>query len=63
MKLISEHLANMRILPDKNLGVTLMWSFFLTAKDLIDADSRLLNSRIIFVFRESIASAIFESIS
>ena len=62
MKLISEHLAN-SILPDKNLAVTLMWSFFLMEKDLIYADSRLLNSSIIFVFRESIASAIFESIS
>lgn len=40
-----------------------MWSFFLTAKDLVEADSRLLNTSIIFVSLESTASAIFESMS
>ena len=63
MELISESLANMSILPDKNLVVTLMWWFFLAAEDLIEADSWLLNSRIIFVFLESTASAVFESIT
>ena len=62
-KLISESLANMNILPDKNLVVTLIRSLFLTAKDLIDAEWPLLNSRIIFVFLASAASAIFESMS
>ena len=63
MKLISKSLVDMSIFPDKNLVVTFIWFLSLTAKDLIDADSQLLNSRIIFVFRESTASATFESIS
>ena len=58
MKLISENLANMSILPDKNLVVTFTQSFFFTEKDLIEADSWLLNSRNILVFLESTASAI-----
>ena len=62
MKLVSESLASMSILPDKNLVVTFIWSRFLTAKDLIDPESQGQSSRIIFVFRESAASAIFESI-
>ena len=36
MKLISDSLANMSILPDKNLVVTFIRSFFFTAKDLIE---------------------------
>ena len=56
MKLISKSLANMSILPDKNLVVTFMWSFLFTAKDLVEADSQSLNSRIILVFLESTAS-------
>ena len=63
MKLISKSLANMSILPDKNLVVTFMWSFLFTAKDLVEADSQSLNSRIILVFLESTASWIFESMS
>ena len=49
VKLIRESFANMSISPDKNLVVSVTWSLCLTASDLIEADSRLLNSKIIFV--------------
>ena len=63
MKLISESLANMNIFPDKSIVVTFTRSFFLTAKNLIETDSWLLNSRIILICLESTALAIFESMS
>ena len=60
IKLFSESLAN-KSFPDINLVVAFKTLFFLTAKDLMVADSVSLNSVIIFVFLGLVQVEIFWS--
>ena len=62
MKLFNESFANIKSFPDINLVVVLMTFFFLTAKDLMLADSPSLNFIVILAFLVPLRSKIFSLI-
>ena len=61
MKLLRDNFANISNLLDMNLVITFIYPLFLTANDLIEADSLSLNSITIFVFLGSKQSETFLS--
>ena len=63
MKIFNESFANIINFPDMKRDVTLVLLHFFTAKDLMDADSRSLNSTTAFVFLQFKHSVVFWSIS
>ena len=62
MKLFNESFVNIKSFPDINLVVALMTFFFLTAKDLMLADSPSLNFIVILAFLVPLRSKIFSLI-
>ena len=63
MKLLRYRFANISNLPNINRVVSFISFLFFTAKDLILADSLLLNSTTIFIFLRLRKSTIFSSIN